>query len=259
MNRYCHLTFIIFISLIFISCSGKKQSPDPDDVSTNVETKEIELTSLDSSQILHEEPFYELGKSIEDILRKISQLENRVLDYEDRLPTTTYTEKLKRLIDGPIPKQKISLKNESVIEGTIEKEMDENIMVMTKVGKLTIKKDEIASIENISDPMPDIIFVGHGQKQVFESYHLFTGKVLNQGNRRGDFVQVIYKLWGENTQIINSDSAFVSGNPIKYNSGIVTDTALKPNKSARFNVQVPIDSEIPVSYITREVNWLIYN
>ena len=96
-------------------------------------------------------------------------------------------------------------------------------------------------------------------KQVFENYHLFTGKVLNQGNRRGDFVQVIYKLWGENTQIINSDSAFVSGNPIKYNSGIVTDTALKPNKSARFNVQVPIDSEIPVSYITREVHWLIYN
>ena len=171
MNRYCHLTFIIFISLIFISCSGKKQSPDPDDVSTNVETQEIELTSLDSSQILHEEPFYELGKSIEDILRKISQLENRVIEYEDRLPVTTYTEKLKRLIDGPIPKQKIALKNESVIEGTIEKEMDDNIMVMTKVGKLTIKKDEIASIENISDPMPDIIFVGHGQKQVFESSH----------------------------------------------------------------------------------------
>ena len=82
---------------------------------------------------------------------------------------------------------------------------------------------------------------------------------MNKGNQRGDFVRVIYQLWGEDTQIISSDSAFVAGTQFKYKSGIVTDTALEPNQSAHFSVHVPIRNEIPVSYVTREIHWLLYD
>ena len=44
-----------------------------------------------------------------------------------------------------------------------------------------------------------------------------------------------------------------------YKSGIITDTALDPNQSAHFSVQVPVNFEIPISYVTREVHWLLYD
>ena len=106
--------------------------------------------------------------------------------------------------------------------------------------------------------MPDIIFIGHGQEEIYENYHLFTGKVMNQGAHRGDFVRVIYQLWGEDTQIISSDSAFVAGTQVMYKSGVITDTALEPNQSAHFSVQVSIDNERPIAYVTREIRWLLY-
>ena len=170
-----------------------------------------------------------------------------------------YTEKLKKLIDEHLPIHKIYLNNGSVIEGTIENDLVDNIMVKTDVGRLTINKNEIENIEDLILSIPNIIFIGHGQEEILDNYHLFTGKVLNKGGRRGDFVRVIYQLWGENTKIINSDSVFVVGSQIRYKSGIVTDTALEPNQSAHFIVKVSSEGEIPVSYVTRQVRWLSYD
>ena len=253
-NHYC-LTFGLIISLFFISCWGKKRNPNPDKMSTNTET-----ISPDSSHDLQPTLFYELEESIEDIQKQIVQLETRIMEYENDSLENNYTERLKALIDVEQPiTHKIGLKNGSVIEGTIEQDRVEDIMVKTKVGQLTIQKKEIEFIKDLILPVPHIVFIGHGHEQVFDSYYLFTGKVLNQGSRRGDFIRVIYKLWGEDTQIINSDSAFVAGTQVMYKSGIVTDTALKPNQSAHFSVYVPINGEIPVSYVTREVHWLLYD
>ena len=256
MNRILYLLFILIIPLCFIGCWGKKKSPNPDEIPTDV----ITTVSTDSSSTTPAEKFYELGESVEDILKQIAQLKARVSEYENRLPIINYTEKLKELIDDESPSShKIALKNKSVIEGTIEKDMGESYMVMTKVGKLTINKKEIESIQNMSHPEPDIIFIGHGQEEVFDGYYLFTGKVLNQGSKRGDFVRVIYQLWGEDTQMINSDSTFIVADQVKFKSGVVTDTSLEPNKSARFSIQVATGDTIPVSYITREVHWLSYD
>jgi len=256
MNRILYLLFILIIPLFFIGCWGKKKSPNPDEIPTDV----ITTVSTDSSSTTPAEQFYELGESVEDILKQIAQLKARVSEYENRLPIINYTEKLKELIDDESPSShKIALKNKSVIEGTIEKDMGESYMVMTKVGKLTINKKEIESIQNMSRPEPDIIFIGHGQEEALDGYYLFTGKVLNQGSKRGDFVRVIYQLWGEDTQMINSDSTFIVADQVKFKSGVVTDTSLEPNKSARFSIQVATGDTIPVSYITREVHWLSYD
>ena len=132
-------------------------------------------------------------------------------------------------------------------------------MVDTNVGKLTINKSNIENIDNLILPTPDVIFIGHGQEEVFETHRLFTGKVMNQGSRRGDFVRVIYNLWGDNTQLIRSDSSFVEGTQIIYHSGIVTDTVLEPNQSGQFKVQISIPDSIIVSYITRDVRWALFD
>ena len=254
MNSCCHLAFSFIIPLTLICCGGNKTKPDPDEFSTNMATM-----VTDSSHVRPEARFYELEESIEDIQRQIVLLQIRVSEYENESSETNYFERLKELIDEHYPAHKITLKNESVIEGTIEEDRVEDIIVKTKVGSLTIEKKEIDYIEDLVLPEPQIVFIGHGQEQVFDSYHLFTGKVLNQGGLRGDFVRVIYQLWGEDTQIISSDSAFVAGSQVMYKSGIITDTALEPNQSAHFSVQVPVDVEIPISYVTREVHWLLYD
>ena len=80
---------------------------------------------------------------------------------------------------------------------------------------------------------------------------------MNQGNRRGDFVRVIYSLWGENTQLLGSDSTFIEGSQIIYKSGIVTDSVLEPNQSAQFSLKVAVPDSISVTYITRDVRWEI--
>ena len=82
---------------------------------------------------------------------------------------------------------------------------------------------------------------------------------MNQGSRRGDFVRVIYNLWGEDTQLIRSDSSFVEGTQIIYRSGIVTDTVLEPNQSAKFRVEIPLSDSIQVAYITRDVRWALFD
>ena len=254
MNRYCHLAFLCIIPLTLICCRGNKTKPDPDEFLTNTATM-----VQDSSHVQPEVRFYELEESIEDIQRQIVLLKIRVSEYENESSENNYTERLKELIDEHHPAHKITLKNESVIEGTIEEDRVEDIIVKTIVGSLTIEKKEIDYIEDLILPEPQIVFIGHGQEQVFDSYHLFTGKVRNQGGLRGDFVRVIYQLWGEDTQIISSDSAFVAGTQVIYKSGIITDTALEPNQSAHFSVKVPVDVEIPISYVTREVHWLLYD
>ena len=145
------------------------------------------------------------------------------------------------------------------IDPTIEKDKLHVLMVDTDLGNLTINKSEIEKIEDLILPTANIIFIGHGQEEVFETHRIFSGKIMNQGKRRGDFVRIIYKLWGENTELIMTDSSFVEGSQIVYHSGVITDTVLEPNQSAKFNIQIAIPDSIKVSYITRDVHWELYD
>jgi hypothetical protein len=196
---------------------------------------------------------------MEDIQKEVEMLRNKVMDYGYKPPDSDYTKQLKALIDNPPPAHKISLKNGSIIEGTIEKDKVEYLLVNTEVGLLTLNKSEILGIEDLILPTPELVFIGHGQEEAFESFRLFSGKVMNQGNRRGDFVRVIYSLWGENTQLLGSDSTFIEGSQIIYRSGIVTDSVLEPNQSAQFSLKVAVPDSISVTYVTRDVRWEMFD
>ena len=81
---------------------------------------------------------------------------------------------------------------------------------------------------------------------------------MNQGNRRGDFVRVIYNLWGENTKLIISDSSFVEGTKVIYRSGIVTDTILDPNQSAKFNDKRISEPEYKFTIDSKYLNLILF-
>ena len=246
--------FILAISIFQFGCGGKKSAdPDPQ-IETPIQT-EITNIFTDSVAVVQSNKFFELEQSMEDIQKEVEMLRNKVMDYEYKPPDSDYTKQLKALIDNPPPAHKISLKNGSIIEGTIEKDKVEYLLVNTEVGLLTLNKSEILGIEDLILPTPELVFIGHGQEEAFESFRLFSGKVMNQGNRRGDFVRVIYSLWGENTQLLGSDSTFIEGSQIIYRSGIVTDSVLEPNQSAQFSLKVAVPDSISVTYVTRDVRW----
>ena len=262
MNNFLTYITILIIYSSIIGC-GEKKNPSPDLNSNQLEniTHQTDILRIfnDTVKTVQTEHFYKMEKSLEDIQKEVELLRTQVMKYEQKFPEMNYTKQLKELIDKPPAAHKISLKNGSIIEGTIEKDKLDYLLVDTDVGKLTINKSEIESIDDLILPNPDVVFIGHGQEEVFETYLLFTGKVMNQGSRRGDFVRVIYNLWGENTQLIHSDSSFVDGTQVIYRSGIVTDTVLKPNQSAQFEVQISIPDSITVTYITRDVRWALFD
>ena len=258
MIRPLSLLIILIFSLFQLGC-GRKKNVDPD---SQIETPiQIEITEIfaDSATVVPIDKFFELDQTIEDIQKEVELLRNKVLDYEYKPPETDYTKQLKALIDNPPAAHKISLKNGSIIEGTIKKDKLDYLLVNTDVGLLTLNKSDIKGIEDLILPTPDLVFIGHGQEEAFDSFRLFTGKVMNQGNRRGDFVRVIYNLWGGNTQLLGSDSTFIEGSQIIYRSGIVTDTVLEPNQSAQFSVTVAVPDSISVTYVTRDVHWEMFD
>ena len=262
MNNFFTFSSSLILSILIIGCGGIK-NPAPDLTPNQLEnkTQQTDILSVfkDTVKTEQTEHFYELEKSLEDIQKEVELLRTRVMKYEHKSPETNYTKQLKELIDKPPAAHKIFLKNGSIIEGTIIKDKFDYLLVDTDVGKLTITKSEIESIDDLILPTPDVIFIGHGQEEVFETYRLFTGKVMNQGSRRGDFVRVIYYLWGENTQLLSSDSSFVDGTQVVYHSGIITDTVLEPNQSAQYKVQISIPDSVIVTYITRDVRWALFD
>ena len=250
--------FILAISIFQFGCGGKKSAhPDPQ-IETPIQT-EITNIFTDSVAVVQSNKFFELEQSMEDIQKEVELLRNKMMDYEYKTPDSDYTKQLKALIDNPPPAHKISLKNGSIIEGTIEKDKVEYLLVNTEVGLLTLNKSEILGIKDLILPTPELVFIGHGQEEAFESFRLFSGKVMNQGNRRGDFVRVIYSLWGENTQLLGSDSTFIEGSQIIYRSGIVADSVLEPNQSAQFSLKVAVPDSISVTYVTRDVRWEMFD
>ena len=249
--------FFLIISLFFSCSKGKK--PNPDNTNDNISENQSFSSAMDSISTYQKNKFYQLEEDIESIQKEIEILETRVAKYKEGNNTSDYSKQLKKIIDNSMPSHKIFLNNGSIIECTIEKDNVNSLLVQTEVGKLIINKSDIKKINDLIVPSADIVFVGHGQEKIYNNYRIFSGKIINQGARRGDFVRIIYNLWSENTELLISDSSFISGTQFIYESGIVSDAILDPKKSKRFNVKVSIPDSINVAYITRDIRWELYD
>ena len=183
MNRISSILGPFYFLLLFICCAGKSNPELEKD--SNLNNDYISQNETDSTSYIKQQKFYQLEKSIKDIKKEIDLLQNQVSDYQYAPPKTNYVEKLKELINEQESTHKITLLNGSIIEGVIKKDEIDALIIQTDVGKLTISKKEIENIADIILPQPDIVFVGHGQEEIFDSFRLFRGKVINQGNRRG--------------------------------------------------------------------------
>jgi hypothetical protein len=134
----------------------------------------------------------------------------------------------------------------------------DQLIVQTQIGQLTIDKGNVESIKEIAPATAKIDFDGDADEKIMAESRLYSGTVTNTGLDRADFVRIIYQLWGGETDLISSDSTFIEGAQVVYQSGIITDTALRPGETAEFFLEIKSPSDKKVQYVTRDIHWDSY-
>ena len=240
-------------SIILFSCSSKK-------IETNDMSKKNSKSENNTQYLFddNDELFYVVDPKLEDIESEMALLKEKVIQYESRISAPNFNTEILKLIKTPNIKHEIQLSNGTIIQGTIVYENANEMIVETQIGQLKINKNEIVEIEDIVPPIAILEFVGDGREEIYQDKRAYNGTLKNLGLKRADFVRVIYSMYDENSNLITSDSTFISGDLRQYNAGIVSDASLNPNNFADYYVTVPIPNDAIVKYFLREVRWEYY-
>ena len=200
-------------------------------------------------------PFFEYKNNFEALQRQIDSLKAVVTVYEKKNTLPAVDKKLLEMIPIPENQQRIILQNGTVVVGTVTGETAQEISLQTSLGRLVIRKNLVIRVDENYGIQAEVKIVGEPQIDVYPNREIVTGVVKNSGQKRADFVRVIANLWTSTTSSAGQDSAFVAGQRIKYETGIITDTSLEPGETATFRVIVPIKPGNPVTYRTQTVRW----
>ena len=252
VSKYLNFLFII---LLLAGCSKKDKDISPD---ANEAIESSKNTKKSPSFLETAEPFYPLKETVEDIQAQLNDLHARVIEYETRVSTPSFNTEVLKMIKVPQLNHEINLTNGTLIQGTIIQENMDQLIVQTQIGQLTIDKGNVESIKEIAPATAKIDFDGDADEKIMAESRLYSGTVTNTGLDRADFVRIVYQLWGGETDLISSDSTFIEGAQVVYQSGIITDTALRPGETAEFFLEIKIPSDRKVQYVTRDIHWDSY-
>ena len=245
------LSLILTFSLSSCSSSKKKNTED------NVTNKYASNDKIQNVSLFNEDtkPFYTVDPKLEEIESEIALLKEQVIQYQSQIATPNFNTEVLKLLKNPGIKHEIQLSNGTTIQGVIIYENVDQLIVETQIGQLQINKDEVISTEDILPPLANLEFVGDAIEEIYQSKRAYKGAIKNNGLKRADFARVIYTLHDENSNLISTDSAFVSGTKHIYNSGIISDAAINPGDFAEFYVVINIDTDKEIKYFLRDIRW----
>ena len=268
-------TGLLMLILLFISgCSlFKKDEPAPDeeisaeaieevseleeDIGEMPEFKEEKLVV--TPDVITIESFYPIKKTLEDLRREVNELKARIVEYESTVSVPSFNPEVLKMIKTPHLKHRITLTNGTVIRGTILKENTDRMTVETQLGQLTLDKGTIEEVNETAPPTPDVQLVNdlyNGPEKLNNGLtFLYSGTVVNNGLDNADFVRVICKIMGSDTDVIALDSGFVDGSLRKYTSGVISDCTVRPGERANFTVLVNVPKDAPYQYETCKPSW----
>ena len=221
-------------------------------------SKKIPLPPLrdgDTTSKVEEEPFFDYKSKIPDIQSQIDSLKIIMKLYEKTREMPTIKEELLDLIKVPNRLHRITLHNGTIILGEIIEERIDKIVLKTNIGLLVLDQETIMMIEEELPAAAVVEFIEEPQVEIFSGKEVITGSVTNTGKKRGDFIRVIANLWTKTTELAAKDSAFINGIKMTYNTGVRTDTALKPDQTGLFRVEVPLSDSLKVQYRTFDIRW----
>lgn len=248
------LSFLLLIIIFSTSCASKKEiEMDESDVQIIPEKIIKEIKHVNHN------PFYPLKDKIEDLEFKINELNAQILEYESSLIAPSINSEILKLVKTPKIEHEIIINNGTIIQGKIIQENTEHLIVETRIGQLKIDKLQVSSIKETEPLKANIIFNEMSIEEKISKKNLtFSGSILNNGSRRGDFVRVIYYLWEKDTSPALVDSVFINGNTIMFDNGVISDTSLDPGDNGNFNLSINIPDTLNISYWTKEIKYDMY-
>ena len=245
------ILYLLLSFFLVFSCAAKKVNLDEDPEIIPEEKKD------DPENI--ESPFYPLKESMEDLQFQINELKARVTEYESTLHAPNLNSEILKLIKVPHLQHEIIMNNGTIIQGTIIQEDSKELIVQTRIGQLKIDKTFVVDIKEVEPLQPDLIINEDTiEEKISKSNLSFSGKIVNKGGRRGDFIRVIYHLWENDTNLLMSDSTFISGNSVIYNNGVISDACLDPGETGTYNLSFNIPDSINVTYWTKDIKFSIF-
>ncbi len=250
-----NITYLVLSLIILLfSCSSNKK-----DLAT---TKKSKKYKSKATPIKDSDPFYPLQESITDIQNEVFDLKAKVIEYESRLHSPMINMDLIKLAQIPNLKHEIIMTNGTIIQGTIIFENTEQMIIKTQIGQLTIEKEFVYEIKEIEPLEPLVEF--SSEKEIEERLEndnsiTYVGEVVNNGARRADFIRVIYHFWADDTSPILSDSSYVKGSNTIFLNGVISDASIEPTEIGVFELNISIPDSLQFEYITKEINWDIFD
>ena len=246
--------FIIFLLAInIVACSGSKKKKQ----NTKKASKTMIKSEPKNSSLFNDDtkPFYTVDPKLEEIESEIALLKEQVIQYQSQISTPNFNTEVLKLLKNPGIKHEIQLSNGTTIQGVIIYENADQLIVETQIGQLQINKDEVINTLDVLPPLANLEFVGDAVEEVYQNQRAYKGSIKNNGLKRADFVRVVYTLHDENSDLIYTDSAFVSGAKQIFNSGIISDASINPGDFAEFYVVIETTSDKEIKYFLRDIRW----
>ncbi len=202
-----------------------------------------------------EEYFFGYESNIKELKLEIDSLKSVVKGYEKKQTMPNVSREILDLIKVPDYQHRVELQNGTVVSGSIIEESDSTLTLSTQIGTLVLKKEMVIRMDELEKPGPKVIFLGDPFVDYYPDHQIFTGKVKNIGEIRADFVRVIGKLFDQATTNTGTDSIFVKGTRVVYESNVIADTALKPGQTASYSLTVPIKKGQKSEYHIMDIHW----
>ena len=244
---------VLCLVMLLCSCAATKNVNKKSKTSKNNST----ITKISKS-----DPFYPLQESMMDLQNQIIELKSQVIEYESKLHTPELNIDLLKLAQIPNLKHEIMMSNGTIIQGTIIFENANQMIVKTQIGQLTIEKEFVVDIRE-KEPIEPILEFNPSieiEERINEDNSItYIGEILNSGMRRADFVRVLYHFWADDTAPVYTDSSFISGNNMVYMNGVISDANIEPSQSASFIINITLPDSLEFEYITKDIQWNIFD
>lgn len=202
-----------------------------------------------------EDLFFEYESNLKALEIEIDSLKSVVKGYEKGQTMPNVSREILELIKVPDHQHRVELQNGTVVSGELLEESDSSLTLKTQIGTLVLKKEMVVRMDEIEKPGPKVVFLGDPFIDYYPDMQVFSGRVKNVGEVRADFVRVIGNLFDQTTKNTGSDSIFVKGTRIAYESNVVADTALEPDQTASYMLVVQVSKGQKAQYHTMDIHW----
>ena len=202
-----------------------------------------------------EDLFFEYDSNLKALETEIDSLKRVVKGYQKGQTMPNVSRELLDLIKVPAFQHQVELQNGTIVAGDILEESDSTLTLKTQIGTLVLKKEMVVRMDELKKPGPKVILVGEPFIDFYPDRQIFSGQVKNVGEIRADFVRIIGNLFDQTTSNTGTDSIFVKGTRVVYETNVVADTALEPGQTAPYTLTVPITKGQKAEYHTMDVHW----